>query len=54
MEQFSCLVFIRYLMLLKKRRAQTKDTIRPQYELDYDLSPLERNFMFWEYLEIGE
>ena len=41
-------------MLLKKRRAQTKDAIRPQYELDYDLSPLERNFMFWEYLEIGE
>lgn len=43
---------IPYLMLLIKRRSQEKDTSRPQYEMDYDLSPLERNFMFWEYLEI--
>ena len=41
-------------MLLIKRRSQEKDTSRPQYEMDYDLSPLERNFMFWEYLEIGK
>lgn len=40
-------------MLLKKRRSQpSKDVERPQYELDHDLSPLERHFMFWEYLEI--
>lgn len=40
-------------MLLKKRRSQDKqDGDRPQYELDHDLSPLERHFMFWEYLEI--
>ena len=42
-------------MLLKKRRSQDKqDGDRPQYELDHDLSPLERHFMFWEYLEIGK
>ena len=42
-------------MLLKKRRSQpSKDVERPQYELDHDLSPLERHFMFWEYLEIGK
>ena len=42
-------------MLLKKRRSQDKqDGGRPQYELDHDLSPLERHFMFWEYLEIGK
>ena len=42
-------------MLLKKRRSQANDLdSRPQYELDYDLSPLERDFMFWEYLEIGK
>lgn len=44
---------IPYFMLLKKRRSQAKDSDnRPQYELDHDLSPLERDFMFWEYLEI--
>ena len=42
-------------MLLKKRRSQpSKDVERPQYELDHDLSPIERHFMFWEYLEIGK
>ena len=41
-------------MLLRKRRDQKSTGDRPQFELDYDLSPLEKHFMFWEYLEIGE
>lgn len=41
-------------MLLRKRRDQSTDDNRAQYELDYDLSPLEKHFMFWEYLEIGK
>ena len=44
----------RYLMLLRKRRNQKSTGDRPQFELDFDLSPLEKHFMFWEYLEIGE
>ena len=44
----------RYLMLLRKRRNQKNAGDRPQYELDFDLSPLEKHFMFWEYLEIGK
>ena len=41
-------------MLLRKRRNQKSAGDRPQYELDFDLSPLENHFMFWEYLEIGK
>jgi len=41
-------------MLLKKRRSQKGAGDRPQFELDFDLTPLEKNFMFWEYLEIGK
>ena len=41
-------------MLLRKRRNQKSTGDRPQFELDFDLSPLEKHFMFWEYLEIGE
>lgn len=41
-------------MLLRKRRNQKSAGDRLQYELDFDLSPLEKHFMFWEYLEIGK
>ena len=41
-------------MLLIKRRNQKNAGDRPQYELDFDLNPLEKHFMFWEYLEIGK
>lgn len=41
-------------MLLRKIRQQKNAGHRPQYELDFDLNPLEKHFMFWEYLEIGK
>lgn len=41
-------------MLFIKRRKQKKAGDPPQYELDFDLNPLEKHFMFWEYLEIGK
>lgn len=41
-------------MLFIKRRKQKNAGDRPQYELDFDLNPLEKQFMFWEYLEIGK
>ncbi|KXJ26647.1 anoctamin-4 isoform X2 [Exaiptasia diaphana] len=35
-----------------KERKEPKNKALPQYEQDFNLSPLEDHYMFWEYLEI--
>ena len=36
-----------------KERKEPKNKKLPQFEQDFNLSPLQEHFMFWEYLEIG-
>ncbi|KAJ7340378.1 Anoctamin-4 [Desmophyllum pertusum] len=42
-----------YLNLIKNRRNKKNLDDFPQYEQDYDLTACDKNYMFWEYLEVG-
>lgn len=48
-EFFSCRAI---MFWIKSRKEEQKGL--PQYQRDFDLSPLGDHYMFWEYLEVGK